>query len=40
VLTPANIHMHVSDLPQDLAVVRVEPVHKTVREPHRYRRVA
>jgi proteasome-associated ATPase len=39
-LTPANCHAFVSNLPQDLAVVRVEPIVRQVRRPHRYLRVA
>ncbi|MDH4066186.1 MAG: AAA family ATPase, partial [Acidobacteriota bacterium] len=39
-LTPANCHTFIGDLPQDLAVVRVEPVARQVRRPHRYRSVA
>jgi proteasome-associated ATPase len=39
-LTPANCHMFISELPQDLAVVRVEPVVRRVRRPHRYRSAA
>jgi SpoVK/Ycf46/Vps4 family AAA+-type ATPase len=39
-LTPANCAAFVSDLPQDLAVVRVEPVAQRVRQPHRFRSVA
>ena len=35
-LTPANCHRFISGLPQDLAVVRVEPVVRKVRRPHRY----
>jgi proteasome-associated ATPase len=35
-LTPANCHVFISGLPQDLAVVRVEPVVRRVRRPHRY----
>jgi proteasome-associated ATPase len=39
-LTPLNCHAHVSDLPQDLQVVRVEPVVTKVRKPHRLVRAA
>ena len=39
-LTPANCHSFISDLPQDLAVVRVEPIVRQVRRPHRFRSVA
>jgi SpoVK/Ycf46/Vps4 family AAA+-type ATPase len=39
-LTPLNCHAHVSDLPQDLQVVRVEPVVTKVRKPHRFVRAA
>jgi hypothetical protein len=35
-LTPANCHTHVSGLPQDLAVVRVDPIVRKVRRPHRF----
>ncbi len=35
-LSPANCHAFISGLPQDLAVVRVEPVVRRVRRPHRY----
>jgi proteasome-associated ATPase len=40
VLTPANCHAHLDGLPQDLAVVRVEPVVRRVRRPHRFLQVA
>jgi hypothetical protein len=36
VLTPANCHQYLDDLPQDVDVVRVEPVVRKVRNPHRY----
>lgn len=36
VLTAANARMHVSDLPQDVDVVRVEPVVRAVPRPLRY----
>jgi len=36
VLTPANCHALIGGLPQDLAVVRVEPVVRRVRRPHRF----
>jgi SpoVK/Ycf46/Vps4 family AAA+-type ATPase len=39
-LTPLNCHAHVTDLPQDLAVVRVEAAARAVRRPHRFVRVA
>jgi proteasome-associated ATPase len=39
-LTPANCHGYVSDLPQDLAVVRIEPIAKRVPRPHRFVNVA
>ena len=39
-LTPANCHAFISGLPQDLAVVRVEPVVRRVRRPHRFRSAA
>jgi SpoVK/Ycf46/Vps4 family AAA+-type ATPase len=35
-LTPANCHAFISGLPQDLAVVRVEPVVRRVPRPHRF----
>lgn len=35
-LTPENCHAHVSGLPQDLAVVRVEPIVRRVRRPHQF----
>lgn len=35
-LTPANCHAFISGLPQDLAVVRVEPVVRRVKRPHRF----
>jgi proteasome-associated ATPase len=35
-LSPANCHTHISGLPQDLAVVRVEPIVRKVRRPHRF----
>jgi proteasome-associated ATPase len=35
-LTPANCHLYLSGLPQDLGVVRVEPVSRKVRRPHRF----
>ena len=35
-LTPINCHAHVSGLPQDLTVVRVEPVARRVKRPHRF----
>jgi proteasome-associated ATPase len=39
-LTPENCHTHVSGLPQDLAVVRIDPVVRKVRRPHRFVRAA
>lgn len=39
-LTPANCHASITDLPQDLSVARVEPLARTRRRPHRFRRVA
>ncbi len=39
-LTPANCHAFVSGLPQDLAVVRVDPIVRKVRRPHRFVNVA
>jgi hypothetical protein len=35
-LTPANCRQHLSDLPQDVDVVRVEPVQRKVARPHTY----
>jgi proteasome-associated ATPase len=35
-LTPANCHVYLSNLPQDLAVVRVESLARKVRRPHRF----
>ena len=35
-LTPANCHAFIGGLPQDLAVVRVEPIVRRVRQPHRF----
>jgi proteasome-associated ATPase len=35
-LTPANCHHHLTDLPQDMDVVKVEPVVRKVSRPHRY----
>jgi hypothetical protein len=35
-LTPANCHVYVGNLPQDLAVVRVEPLARKVRRQHRF----
>lgn len=39
-LTSANCHAFISGLPQDLAVVRVEPVVRRVKRPHRFVRAA
>lgn len=36
VLTPRNCRRHLTDLPQDVDVVSVEPVARKVRYPHRY----
>jgi proteasome-associated ATPase len=36
VLTPANCRYHLTDLPQDMDVVSVEPVVRKVKQPHRY----
>lgn len=35
-LTPMNCHAHLSGLPQDLAVARVEPTARKPRRPHRF----
>jgi proteasome-associated ATPase len=35
-LTPANCHVYLSHLPQDLEVVRVEPLARKVRRAHRF----
>jgi len=40
ILTPANCTSHLSDLPDDVDVVRVEHVERKVRAPHRYLSVA
>jgi proteasome-associated ATPase len=39
-LTPRNCHIHLDDLPQDVDVVRVEPVVRRVRAEHRFLRPA
>jgi len=39
-LTPRNAHSYLSDLPQDVDVVSVEPVVRRVSRPHRYVSVA
>lgn len=39
-LTPGNCRMHLTDLPQDVDVVRVDPVERKVSRPYRYLRVA
>lgn len=39
-LSPANCRNHLQDLPQDVDVVRVEPVRRKVRSAHRYLSVA
>ena len=31
-----NVHHHLSDLPQDMDVVAVEPVERRVKRPHRF----
>jgi proteasome-associated ATPase len=36
VLTPANCRNYLEDLPQDVDVVRVEPVRRKVSNPHKY----
>jgi SpoVK/Ycf46/Vps4 family AAA+-type ATPase len=38
-LAPGNCHAHISGLPQDLAVVRVEPAMTRPRRPHRFMRL-
>jgi hypothetical protein len=35
-LTPFNCRNYISDLPQDMDIVSVEPVARNVRQPHRY----
>ena len=35
-LTPRNAHVYLSDLPQDIDVVAVEPIVRRVAQPHRY----
>jgi SpoVK/Ycf46/Vps4 family AAA+-type ATPase len=40
VLTPANCRKHLTDLPPDADVVRVDPVRRTVTRSHRYLSVA
>lgn len=39
-LTPANCHLHLADLPQDIDVVRVEVARRRVPEPHRFLSIA
>jgi proteasome-associated ATPase len=39
-LNRANVHAYLSDLPQDVDVVSVEPIVRKVRHPHRYLNVA
>lgn len=39
-LTPRNVHAYLADLPQDVDVVRVEPVVRKTARPHRYRHAA
>ena len=35
-LTPLNCRSHLDDLPQDMDVVRVDPIVRKVKQPHRY----
>jgi hypothetical protein len=35
-LTTRNAHVYLTDLPQDIDVVSVEPVARKVARPHRY----
>jgi hypothetical protein len=35
-LTPANCRHYLDDLPQDTDVVRVDPVQRRVKRPHKY----
>ena len=39
-LTPANCHKHLSGLPQDVDVVRVQPLRPHAMRQYRYLRVA
>lgn len=39
-LTPANCRHHLTDQPQDVDVVRVEPIQRKVAQPHAYLHVA
>ena len=39
-LTPRNVHAYLADLPQDVDVVRVEPIVRKPKHPHRYRHAA
>ena len=39
-LTPANCRQHLTDLPQDVDVVRVEAIQRKVARPHAYLHVA
>jgi hypothetical protein len=39
-LTPRNVHAYLADLPQDADVIRVEPLVRNPRHPHRYRHAA
>ena len=39
-LSRQNVHAYLSDLPQDVDVVSVEPVVRKVARPHRYRHAA
>ena len=36
ILTPPNCRSYLQDLPQDMDVVRVDPVQRRVRQPHKY----
>ncbi len=35
-LTPLNCRIHLDDLPQDMDVVRVDPIERKVKQPHSY----
>jgi len=39
-VTPANAHSYLSDLPQDIGVVSVEPIVRRVKHVHRYLNLA
>jgi proteasome-associated ATPase len=39
-LTPANCHKHMDDLPHDLDVVRIEAIVRRVRRPYRFLKLA